>query len=223
MRRKRRSKLLKKLREEVDFNSERYFSLRYRLGERGSPPQLVTAGDFQSFSLLMYQTELNRLRIELYRIQRNVENLRLPSLEVVGLTQVADEMKSLKSYLDKLAETVKKLTDLQPIVANLRGLLDVADSCDRVIRFAEGGNVPPTILVGIKGIQAQLLSALERFGIVGIEVKPGDKFDPARHQAVGTIKDDGKTEGEIAEVHLAGYLFQGKPFRPAQVVVVKNS
>ncbi len=212
---------LKELSKSVDFSAERYFVLRYRLFE--SSHFARTTFDYESYSLLSYQTELNRLRIELFRLQRSMENLRLPALEVVGLTKVSEDISRLAGQVEQLTQKVQAVVSIEPIKSSLRGLLDVVDSCDRAIKLArEKNSASEGVIIGIEAIRRQLVTRLASLGITPIEVRVGDKFNPEIHEALSTVRDRNKPDGTIEEILLAGYNLHQIPLRPAQVVVVKN-
>ncbi|OPX23454.1 MAG: nucleotide exchange factor GrpE [Planctomycetales bacterium 4484_113] len=214
-------KRLRELASRVDFSSERYYHIELGPAGKGqaggAQPEAA-----ETFNLLTYQTELNRLRIEFFRLQRNVENLRLPAIEAVGLDEYAAELSALKRELHSVAKGLSELATIEPLKSALEGLLDVADSCDRVVALAEdeSAKVPESVLTGVRSIRDQLLSRLARFGIERME--PGERFDPAQHLALSTVTDPEKPNGTIAQIVLAGYKQHGKVLRPAQVVVVKN-
>lgn len=219
---RKRNLKLRQLAQSIDFTSERFYTIRYSL--QGLMERGPTLEKYETFSLYAYQTELHRLRIELFKLQRNVENLRLPALEVVGLKATASEIASLKNRIEHLTEELNKLVSLDPIRNAIVGLLDVVDSCDRVIRFSSvSEKVPESVRLGIEGIRSQLLEKLSRFGITPMQVREGDTFNPLMHQAMSTVREDGARDGTIARVELNGYFLHDKLLRPAQVVVVKNS
>jgi len=213
-------KRLKRLASRIDFSTERYYHIDF------GPLGKGRAGDGQSkavetFNLLTHQTELNRLRIELYRMQRNVENLRLPAIEAIGLDGYAAELSSLKRELQLVTGKLSELAAIEPLKSALEGLLEVADSCDRVVALAEEQtSIPESVLTGVRSIRQHLLSRLARFGLERMEL--GDHFDPDQHIALSTVTDPEKPSGTIASVLRAGYMQHGKVFRTAQVVVVRN-
>ena len=213
---------LRKLSKGIDFTRERYYTVKHALTVRPTPTELLD--NYESYSLLSYQVELNRMRIELFKLQRSVENLRLPTVEVVGLTGLSETLKGLSARLQKLTEEVEKVASIEPIRGALASFLEVADSLDRVLKFLkEKKDASEGILLGISGVRSQLLASLAKLGISPMEVKVGDEFNPLAHSAIGVVTDEGRKDGTIFEVHLQGYLIHGKVLRPAQVVVVKNA
>jgi molecular chaperone GrpE (heat shock protein) len=216
---RKRSSLLQRAADRVDFGSEQHYNVTFGLGSSGAPAAFK--GDVTGHSLYEYQTELNRIRIELFRLQRNVKNLQLPALEVVGLNRVGEDIDGLKAELRRLLGKVADVADLDPIRSAIEGFLEVADSCERVLALArttEG--IPQSILTGVESIFRLLLAKLRKFGVEPLP--ESEMFDPNRHMAIGTAKDPAKPDGAISQVQLSGYTLGGKVLRAAQVIVVRN-
>ncbi len=112
--------------------------------------------------------------------------------------------------------------------AMLVELLDVLDNLDRAIdAAAEAVDLGETsqnfqaLLQGILMVQQQFLAKLEGFGIRRIDLE-GQRFDPARHEAVTTVpvptpEHDGRIVGIVAH----GYAVDEEVLRPAMVAVGK--
>ena len=65
----------------------------------------------------------------------------------------------------------------------------------------------------------QLVSVFERFKVS--EINPqGQKFDPHRHQAIGTVEADAEPN-TVVQVLQKGYLLSDRVIRPALVMVSK--
>lgn len=100
----------------------------------------------------------------------------------------------------------------------LADLLHVLDSFD--LGLATVDEKDPA-RKGMELIRGQLEEAMRRHGVERVKVKPGEQFDPARHEAVGEAAS-GAPPGRIAEEVGAGYLLHGKLVRPARVKVSKG-
>ncbi len=70
-------------------------------------------------------------------------------------------------------------------------------------------------------IKNQLESLLKKYGLEKISVKPGDNFDPSRHEALGEVESK-ESAGAVAEVVEAGYTLNGKVIRPTRVNLSKG-
>ncbi len=219
MRRLTKEAVLRKAASRIDFNTEHYYNIPFGNQDEGSKP--TRTGIDASYSLHEYQTELNRIRIEMFRLQRNVKNLQMPALEVVGLDRVAVDIDSLKAELRRLLVQVSDLTSLEPVKSAVSGLLEVADSCERVLTMAQKAEgIPDSVLRGVESIYRLLLAKLKRFGVEQMEVTSA--YDPNFHLALATVEAPGKPEGFIVEVQLNGYLLGEQVLRPAQVIIVRN-
>ncbi|MFH0806775.1 MAG: nucleotide exchange factor GrpE [Candidatus Brennerbacteria bacterium] len=100
----------------------------------------------------------------------------------------------------------------------LSDLLHVLDSFD--LGLATVSETDPA-RKGMELIRGQLEEALRRHGVERIQVRPGDAFDPARHEAIGEIAA-GVPPGTIVEEGGAGYLLNGKLVRPVRVKLSKG-
>ena len=71
---------------------------------------------------------------------------------------------------------------------------------------------------GVEMIMAQFNTTMEKLGIEKIE-SLGQSFDPAYHNAVMHVDDEGKGENEIVEVFQEGFKMGEKVIRFAMVKV----
>ncbi len=94
-------------------------------------------------------------------------------------------------------------------------LLPVLDNLDRALE-AEGD-----IHEGVQAIRDQLVAALGKEGLLPV-ASDGQPFDPNVHEAVMGQPSDEYEEGTILQTFQRGYLLNGKPIRPAKVVVAKQ-
>ena len=94
-------------------------------------------------------------------------------------------------------------------------LLPVLDNLDRALE-AEGD-----IREGVRATRDQLADVLGREGLLPV-ASDGQPFDPNVHEAVMGQPSDEHEEGTILQTFERGYLLNGKPVRPAKVVVAKQ-
>jgi molecular chaperone GrpE len=98
------------------------------------------------------------------------------------------------------------------------GLLPVLDSLEAALKSADMSGVELTL--------KQLQSAFEKSNIREIDPRPGERFDPHRHQAMAAVE---APEGEMREpntivsVMQKGYRLHDRVLRPALVTVAKNN
>ena len=74
---------------------------------------------------------------------------------------------------------------------------------------------------GIMLIKAQFEDVLKKRGIEEIRVRPGDPFDPSKHESIGEVEAP-DPPGSVADVIQKGYLFRERVMRPARVRLVKG-
>ena len=93
-------------------------------------------------------------------------------------------------------------------------LLPVMDSLQAALQSKDVSGVELTL--------RQLKSALERAAIREVDPRPGERFDPYRHQAMAAVESDGEPNTIVA-VMQKGYLLHDRVLRPALVTVAKSA
>ncbi|MDP8949156.1 MAG: nucleotide exchange factor GrpE [Actinomycetota bacterium] len=93
-------------------------------------------------------------------------------------------------------------------------LLPVLDNLDRALEA--GGDIHE----GVRAIRDQLVAVLGKEGLLAV-ASDGQPFDPNVHEAVMGQPSEEHEEGTILQTFQRGYLLNGKPIRPAKVVVAK--
>ena len=78
------------------------------------------------------------------------------------------------------------------------------------------------IIDGIRAVREQALAVLADLGFPRREDDLGAMFDPAVHEAVGTVQDD-TPAGTVVHVTRPGYGPDDRVLRPAGVVVSTES
>lgn len=204
----------------INFDSERYYTLYFESPEE-TPPADLTSETWASVGSVT--ADVAKLRGEVSRLRRGVEQLKLPAIEAVGLDRVAEQLRSLEFRLRPLGEILSRPEDEGELKRLLKDMLGVVDALERVFELME--QQPETISEGVqrglRSLQQLLADTLGRHGLR--EIDTGGKFDPHVHMAMGTEPKPGKPEGSISRVMLKGYFLGEQVFRTAQVVLVKNS
>ena len=103
----------------------------------------------------------------------------------------------------------------------VRELLPILDSFERTIQSAEQGASAESVLEGIRAVDRQMRSALERRGVTRVKAH-GEPFDPDVHEAIGTEETHEHPEGTVTGEVEAGYKMAEKVIRPARVRVSKK-
>jgi molecular chaperone GrpE len=159
-----------------------------------------------------------------------------PSEEPLEITQdeistLADELESAReerdAYLDSMRRMKAELENsrkrqererarLVQLASErlVRELLPVLDNLERALE------VEGDIREGVRATREQLFAALEREGLAPV-ASDGESFDPAIHEAVMGQPSDEHEEDTVIMTLERGYVLNGKPIRPAKVVVAK--
>jgi molecular chaperone GrpE len=95
-------------------------------------------------------------------------------------------------------------------------LLPVLDNLDRALEA--GGDIRE----GVQATRDQLAEVLGEEGLLPV-ASDGQPFDPNVHEAVMGQFSEEHEEGTIIQTFQRGYLLNGKPIRPAKVVVAKQA
>jgi molecular chaperone GrpE len=96
------------------------------------------------------------------------------------------------------------------------GLLPVVDSLEAALKSGDTSGVELTL--------KQLQAALEKSSIREIDPKPGERFDPHRHQAMAAVEappGEMRDPNTIVAVMQKGYSLHDRVLRPALVTVAK--
>ncbi|MGW4424578.1 nucleotide exchange factor GrpE [Streptosporangium sp. NPDC004631] len=148
-----------------------------------------------------------------------------PEERIAGLqAQVADlegRWKRALADLDNLRKRVSR--DAGRVRAEERARaaaewLPVLDNLDRALEHA--GTDPASIVEGLRAVHDQALDVLARLGFPRRD-DTGTTFDPARHEAVGVLTQEGTPDGTVIHVVQPAYGEGERQLRPALVVVSK--
>ena len=93
------------------------------------------------------------------------------------------------------------------------GLLPVMDSLEAALVAKDTSGVELTL--------KQLRAALEKGHIKAVDPKPGERFDPNRHQAMAAVEAAQEPNTVVATMQ-KGYVLHDRVLRPALVTVAKN-
>lgn len=127
----------------------------------------------------------------------------------------ADLINYKKDEFQRLEEVAKFAGE--DLIRELITILDSFDLSIVAMEKTQDGKVEK----GVYLIRLQLEDLLKKRGLERIKAKVGDAFNPALHEAIGTMASEGP-EGTIAEEVERGYALHGKVLRPARVKVSKG-
>lgn len=97
----------------------------------------------------------------------------------------------------------------------VKELLPVVDNLDRALE------VEGDIREGVRSIRDQLVNVLNEEGLSPV-ASDGETFDPNVHEAVMGQPSEEHEDGTVIQTFERGYLLNGKPIRPAKVVVARQ-
>ena len=128
--------------------------------------------------------------------------------------------------LRRRAERERDETAKYAVTGFARDLLNVADNLRRAL-----ATVAPDVRAkdealakladGVELTERELLRVFEKYGIVVVDPKPGEKFDHNFHQAMFEVPNADQPPGTIVNVMQVGYALKERLLRPAMVGVAK--
>lgn len=136
-----------------------------------------------------------------------------------------DRALRLEAEMDNFRKHLQRLTE-DRIAADrarlLRDFLEVVDNLARALS-ADGADLTH-LRQGVELTHRSMLHLLSREGVTPIEAE-GQPFDPAWHEAVGTVaaREVGKEPDTVVQVVREGYRIGDRLLRPARVIVATDS
>lgn len=105
----------------------------------------------------------------------------------------------------------------------LDGVIPVLDHFDLALGQDSKSVSAEQIIGGVRLIRDELLKALASQNVSTIEPKPGDAFDPTRHEAMMRQPSGDVEPGHIMQVLQSGYAMGERTLRPAKVIIADES
>jgi molecular chaperone GrpE len=97
-------------------------------------------------------------------------------------------------------------------------LLEILDSFENA--QAHLPDAPESIVAALQALKRKLSTTLESHGVSPFN-SVGERFDPARHEAIGSVQSDDIEAGSVADEVQRGYKWGDKVLRPARVRVAQ--
>lgn len=137
--------------------------------------------------------ELLYLRAEFENYKRRILREQEQAIRFAN-EKLVGEISGVADLLDRALASSKPLVDKNPD-AELKGFI-----------------------VGVELTQKELGNVLAKFGVEFFGA-PGEKFDPARHEAISQTEVSDDKAGLVSAVHQKGCSLQGRVLKPARVSV----
>jgi molecular chaperone GrpE len=158
--------------------------------------------------------------------------IEVPGLELDELAVLSEELEAARRERDQYLDGLRRLkaefensrkrqererTRILSMASEklVQELLPVLDNLDRALEA--GGDIRE----GVQATRDQLADVLGNEGLLPV-ASDGQPFDPNVHEAVMGQPSEEYEEGTILQTYQRGYLLNGKPIRPAKVVVAKQ-
>ena len=103
----------------------------------------------------------------------------------------------------------------------IKSLLPVIDNFERALAQDPSKTDAASLLKGMQIVHDQWLNVLRQQQVQEIDPKPGDPFDPTRHEALMQQPSD-HPEGSVTQTMQKGYALHDRTLRPAQVAVARK-
>jgi molecular chaperone GrpE len=103
----------------------------------------------------------------------------------------------------------------------IKDVLPILDSLERAIHHAADFDDVNTFIDGIKIIQEQMTTCLEKYGVKKIEAL-GKPFNPEVHEAFMLVESDEHDGGAVLQELETGYMLNDRLLRAAKVSVSKQ-
>ena len=127
------------------------------------------------------------------------------------------ELDNFRKRTEKDMEEYRKYSKVDFFIQ----IIPVIDNLDRAIGGVESNPNYESFFKGMEIIHRQVKDTLKALGLVEFS-GVGEKFDPARHEAVGVIETDAKPENTVIEEVCKGYMVGEKIIKPAKVLVTRS-
>ena len=140
------------------------------------------------------------------------EARKLSAEHLAGWQRAKADYINLERRMRENGSEVKRVT----IAALVLDILQAYDSLQMALQHAAGSPGE----VGIRATLKQLDDALIGHGVVKIEPKRGDIFDPHAHEPMQTVATDSKEEDNAVDTTLQiGFKIDDVVIRPARVII----
>ena len=139
--------------------------------------------------------EIEQLRAEQLRERADLDNQR---------KRLARDVEMARKFANE-----RLLSELLPLFDSMEAGLAAAEKAD-------------PLREGMELTLRQLHRIAESNGLLEVAPRPGDTFDPDRHQAMSMVEAGALPPGSVVQVFQKGYVLNERLLRPALVVVARH-
>ena len=151
--------------------------------------------DFPEDRIQVLEAELEQLRAQALLDRADIENQR---------KRLERDVRNACRFANK-----QLLGDLLPVFDSLEAALVNAPADD-------------PLRDGVVLTLRELTRVCENNGLVEVAPRPGDAFDPERHQAMSAVETDAVAPGTVFQTFQKGYVLNDQLLRPALVAEAKH-
>ena len=165
----------------------------------------------------------------------NVEPMFNPVDEIAALNAQVDDLRDRLLRAAAETENVRRRAEREKadgakyaVVKFAEDMLNVADNFARSLDAVSQEAIDTAdaqiknLIGGIKAVDKELQSALNRHGIKQIAIGENEIFDPNKHEVMFEVEDPSKPRGTIMQILQPGYVVHDRLLRPARVGVTKG-
>ncbi|HSI36306.1 MAG: nucleotide exchange factor GrpE [Phycisphaerae bacterium] len=103
----------------------------------------------------------------------------------------------------------------------IKSLIPVIDNFERALAVDPAKTDSAAVLKGLQLVHDTMMAELKKQAVEVIDPKPGDAFDPTKHEALMQQEKAGAKPNTIVQALTRGYAIHGRTLRPAGVMVAK--
>ncbi len=133
------------------------------------------------------------------------------------LQRVAADYQNYQKRTDRQIEQSQQLTREMLV----KSLLGVLDDFERMLEQGSQATDVANLLQGVRMVYDHFCKVLENMGLERIDAKPGEPFDPNKHEAMMHQPCADVEPDTICSVLARGYLMGEHVLRPMRVAVAK--
>ncbi len=158
--------------------------------------------------------EVEKLKAKLEKVLAEKDELmdKAKEWENKYYTAYAD-MANTRKAVNKENEEFKKYA----ISSVIQEIIPVLDSFDMALKNEPTDEKVKNYVAGFKMIHSKLLNSLKQLGVIIIDPKVGDPYDPHSMEAFSTI--EGEEDNLIADIYTKGYKLYDHLLRPSGVII----